>query len=269
MIVWLASYPKSGNTYLRSILASYFFSKDGNYTFDLIKNINQFPHGGLFKKLGIDINNQEEVVRNYIKVQEIINKKNSIQFFKTHSFFFKQFTDLKNTLGVIYIVRDPRNVVTSLSNFLNIPVDKALKYMTLGKGDGLTWMESWSKNYNSWKLFKNYEKYLLIKYEDLITKPDVIFLEILKFLFRLQNNSKLKIDENKFKNALDSTSFENLKKLENEKGFSEAKIDPDTGKQIPFFKLGSKRDWKKILEEKFKVEIEKNFKEEMQELGYL
>ena len=43
--------------------------------------------------------------------------------------------------------------------------------------------------------------------------PDVIFLEILKFLFRLQNNSKLKIDENKFKNALDSTSFENLKKF--------------------------------------------------------
>jgi hypothetical protein len=49
MIVWLASYPKSGNTFVRSMLASYFFSKDGSYDFSLIKNIKQFPHGGIFQ----------------------------------------------------------------------------------------------------------------------------------------------------------------------------------------------------------------------------
>ena len=48
MIIWLASYPKSGNTLLRSMLAAYFFSEDGNYNFELIKNIKQFPHGGFF-----------------------------------------------------------------------------------------------------------------------------------------------------------------------------------------------------------------------------
>ena len=51
MIVWLASYPKSGNTLVRSMLAAYFFSKDGIYDFDLIKNIKQFPHIGLLKNL--------------------------------------------------------------------------------------------------------------------------------------------------------------------------------------------------------------------------
>ena len=49
MIIWLASYPKSGNTLLRSMLAAYIFSKDGNYNFNLIKNIKQFPHGGFFR----------------------------------------------------------------------------------------------------------------------------------------------------------------------------------------------------------------------------
>ena len=88
MIVWLASYPKSGNTFVRSMLASYFFSKDGSYDFSLIKNIKQFPHGGLFQKLGIDIKNQSEVINSYIKVQDIINKSGSLQFLKTHSFFF-------------------------------------------------------------------------------------------------------------------------------------------------------------------------------------
>ena len=58
MFIWLASYPKSGNTLVRSMLASYFFSKDGIYNFDLIKNIKQFPNIELFKLLGVDIKNQ-------------------------------------------------------------------------------------------------------------------------------------------------------------------------------------------------------------------
>ena len=269
MIIWLASYPKSGNTLVRSMLSAYFFSKDGFYDFSLIKNIKQFPHGGLFQKLGIDLNNHAEVIRNYIKVQDIINKSESIQFFKTHSFFFEKFTNLDNTLGVIYIVRDPRNVIISFSNFMNMSIEETLKFMTKGKGDGLSWIESWSTNYNSWKIFKKHQKYLLIKYEDLIQKPDAIFLEILEFLFKLQNKSKIVIDENKFKNTIKSTSFENLQKLEKEKGFPEAHKDQNTGKIIPFFSLGSKRDWTKSLDKNIIVELEKNFNQEMKELGYL
>ena len=49
MILWLASYPKSGNTLIRSMLAAYFFSKDGVYDFNQIKNIKQFPNSDLFE----------------------------------------------------------------------------------------------------------------------------------------------------------------------------------------------------------------------------
>ena len=83
MFVWLASYPKSGNTLVRSLLASYFFSKDGIYNFDLIDNIKQFPHAALFKSFGFDIKNEKELIKNYIKVQESINQKNQIQFLKS------------------------------------------------------------------------------------------------------------------------------------------------------------------------------------------
>ena len=54
MFIWLASYPKSGNTLLRSLLSAYFFSSDGKFSFDLIKNIKQFPNMPYFKKIGID-----------------------------------------------------------------------------------------------------------------------------------------------------------------------------------------------------------------------
>ena len=82
MFVWLASYPKSGNTLVRSMLAAYFFSNDGVYNFDLIKNIKQFPVNALFQRMGINIQDEEEVIKNYIKVQASFNEQNSVQFFK-------------------------------------------------------------------------------------------------------------------------------------------------------------------------------------------
>ena len=65
MFIWLASYPKSGNTLIRALLASYFFSKDGVFNFEIIKKIKQFPHSGVFENLGIDISNEKEVVHEH------------------------------------------------------------------------------------------------------------------------------------------------------------------------------------------------------------
>ena len=285
MIIWLASYPKSGNTLVRSMLSAYFFSQDGNYNFELIKNIKQFPAINMFEELGIDIRNDIEVIKNYIKVQESFNKKNAIQFLKTHSYLFNfynkyPFTNLKNSLGVIYIVRDPRNVVESYANFSAITVEKASNIMTeeLYTGGDLNlprkepgrtknWIGTWASNYNSWKSFKYQSKYLLIKYEDLIDKPEKCFLKILEFVHKL-NGSNLKLDQSKFENTVRTTNFEILKKKEKDDGFFESKLDKEN-KKIPFFNKGSSRNWKKTLDTKIKNKIEAAFKNEMKELNYL
>ena len=283
MFIWLASYPKSGNTLVRSMLAAYFFTKDGIYNFELIKNIKQFPQIKLFERMGIDISKEEEVIKNYIKVQETFNEKNSIQFLKTHSYLFNinnyPFTDLNNTLGAIYIVRDPRNVVTSLANHLGKSLDEAAKKMieefkfggdlNSTKADRtLVYMGTWSGNYNSWKSFKDQKRYLLIKYEDLINNRDLALRKIIKFISEL-NRTKFIIDHKKFKNVIETTDFKHMQKLEEEKGFDEALIHSKTGKKIRFFNLGPKNDWNKILDKTIREKIEKNFKKEMKELGYL
>ena len=273
MIVWLASYPKSGNTLLRSMLAAYLFSKDGIYDFSLIRNIKQFPHGGLFIKMGIDIKNHNETVKNYIKAQESFNKKDAVQFLKTHSYLFNfnkenPFTDFNNTLGAIYIVRDPRNVVTSFSKYRGLTNEETADYMIKGSGDGLTWTNNWASNFHSWKLFKKHERYLLIKYEDLINKPELTFLNILNFIHKI-TKSKLVLDKEKFNNTIKTTSFENMQKLEKEKGFSEAGINEKTGEKVPFFNLGPKNNWRQSLDSETIQKIEKAFKKEMEELGYL
>ncbi len=285
MFVWLASYPKSGNTMVRSLLSAYFFSDDGIFSFDLIKNIKQFPNIKLFEDLGIDIKNDDEVIKNYIKVQESFCLKNSVQFLKTHSYLFNfynkySFTDLNNSFGAIYIVRDPRNVVTSYSRFASISVEDATKRMIdeIYIGGDLekksiadrtkTWVGNWAQNFNSWKSFSYQERYLLIKYEDLIKDTEKIFLKILEFVHKL-NSSNFKINEEKFYNAIKTVSFKNLQDLEKNKGFEESKIDEKSGKKIPFFNLGPNNDWKNNLDSNLRKKIEINFQKEMVELGYL
>ena len=278
MIIWLASYPKSGNTLLRSILASYFYSNDGSLKFEDLYNITQFPLSEQFLPLGIDINNDREVFKNFINAQKLINQeKRKIRFFKTHSslsrVYDNNFTDLHNTLGVIYIVRDPRNVVTSVAHHYNLTIDEATetmvdrnRFMQKTSRNLRVFIGSWNFSYNSWKNLKDQNKYLMIKYEDLITKKKTVLLKVFKFLSSL--GMRFDLDMIKLNKVIKNTEFEKMKIKEKNEIFSEAVTDKD-GKRKVFFNLGPKNDWRRLLDEKNKDKIEQNFKKEMIELGYL
>jgi hypothetical protein len=287
MIIWLASYPKSGNTLLRSMISSYFFTKEGKFNFKILNNINQFPDFKIFENYGINTSNQMEIVKNYINVQKQINikDKNLIRFIKTHSAFRSingyQFTDLNNSLGVIYIVRDPRSVAKSYANHNQMSLERASDRMleynaTLGglknpinEADKiLTHMGSWSSNYESWKEFKKSSRYLLIKYEDMIRDKEKTFITILKFIHKLVE-SQFSIDDDKLKNILKTTSFEYMQKLEKNFGFEESvKLKKDSEKNT-FFKYGPKINTPESLPAEIKKKLEVSLKKEMEELGYL
>lgn len=276
MILWLSSFPKSGNTYVRSLLSAYYFTKDGNFNFDSLKSIRQFPSEILFKKIGIFTKDANKNLKNYLRAQEYINKKASFIFLKTHSSFFNInnyiFSDLENTLGVIYVVRDPRNVITSFSNYYNISIKESFTAMTSDTkifekditNDLLTYVFSWNYHYNSWKYFKNYNKYLLIRFEDLIKNPKDCLIKILEFVYRL-HSKKPSINFDKLENAILTTSFDKLKAMEKKDGFNEKPSIVNSN----FFNLGIKNDYKKILDPKIKNQIENYFYSEMKELNYI
>ena len=279
MIIWLASYPKSGSTFLRSLISSYVYSESGNFDFKLLKNIKQFPTNEFFENLGIDVSNKNQVSKNYINAQIEINKKSRITFLKTHSSFCKMFnrynfTDLQNTLGVIYIVRDPRNVATSFARHNSKSVKDTVDIMTNSLATGNeanqveTYLGSWNFNYNSWKVFKSSNIYHLLKYEDLIFNTKNSFKQVLNFI---NNNLKfpISIDDRKVEKVIDETKFSKMRDLEKKVGFDEAKINDNTGKIVPFFNLGPKNNWKKNLDVDLSFKIQEAFREEMIELNYL
>ena len=285
MIIWLASYPKSGNTLLRSLISAYFFSDDGKFEFNLLKNIIQFPNVELFKKYGVNIEDDREVIKNYINIQNNINKANAntIKFIKTHSAPYtiegNSFTNLENTLGVIYIVRDPRSVVKSFSNHYQLSIEDStnslLTFSTLGgkinsnlaANKIVTHLGTWSSHYNTWKEFKKVNKYMLVRYEDLIKNTEEVFLNILEFIHGLKN-LKFTKEKNKFKNCIETTSFKNLQNIENNSYFPES-IKTENNEKINFFKYGPNNEWKNDLPKNLIETLEKKFQKEMIESGYL
>ena len=284
MIIWLASYPKSGNTWIRSFLASLLFNKNNKADLDGISNIPQYPLRSHFKNLVNNIDDIKEISSNWVKSQSLINNDKKIKFFKTHhalcNYQGNNFTNLENTLGVIHIVRDPRNIISSLLyHYSKENYNKALEFMldenkALGKKfdkksptvnrDMFTIISSWKNNYNSWKNFKG--NYLLIKYENLLYEPNKEFYKICNYL---TDKINIKFDDEKIFTAVKENNFENLKKLENSKGFNETVKDKSTGKLKKFFNLGPENKWENILDPKIKTILEKEFKKEMKELGYL
>ena len=141
------------------------------------------------------------------------------------------------------------------------------KFMAKTDKNSKVFIGSWNFSYNSWKSFEQQKKYLLIKYEDLVTKKKTVLLKVFKFLNSL--GMKTNIDMIKLNKVIKSTEFEKMKIKEQNEEFTEAMIDIKTGKRKIFFNLGPKNDWKKILNKKNKDKIEKAFSKEMEELGYL
>ena len=277
MIIWLASYPKSGNTWIRLFLNSLFYASNNITNINNI-NIGQFPTRKHFQGITDNVDDLNEFTQNCINAQLKINLSNEIKFFKTHHAYWtnknNKFTNTDTTLGVIHIVRDPRNIITSLKNHFNFnDYNHALNFL-LDEKKVITFdnqkiennlphiISSWKNHFNSWKKMK--KNYLLIKYENLLFSPEQEFGKIINYLERIFDR---KFDKKKVIDAIEKNNFDKLKEFEKKNGFIEA--PKFLGNSKSFFYLGPKNDWKNLLEAKISKKIENEFEKEMRELNYI
>lgn len=289
-IFWLASYPKSGSTLLRSILSSLFFTENGVFDLKLLESISQFEttyHVSKIKKLiGSDFNRLKNITVFYKYLLRIQEKENlgyqeDFKFYKTHSGNFvinnNFFTIEKNIRGIIYIIRDPRDVCISWANHTDTTYDKSIEFMTndvqsllwiKGKNESFdennipqSFISRWDKHVISWTSNKWHCPQLILKYEDLVYKKEDTIKVIANF-FTDRFGFKFHNLDNKILNILRTTDFQKMKEVELKEGFVEAQ----DGKT--FFRSGIKNQWKNKLNKKQIQKIEDTFKKIMDKFNY-
>ena len=283
MIIWIASYPKSGNTWVRSLLSTYLYTEDGIFNFNLLKKILKFPSKKYLKFFTKDFSDIKKISEYWIAAQNRINlyNENESIFLKTHSALCtlenNSFTNKANTQAVIYIVRDPRNVITSISNHYSFNIEESYNFMIDnskmlvadkwgGKNFGISEMlGSWSQHYKSWQNIK-FAPILNIKYENLINDTKNSLITIINFLQRF---IEVKVDNKKILKTVESCNFENLSKMEKKQGFDEAAYSKKISKKVDFFHLGEKNNWQNLLNLEIEKKIRTAFDKEMKELKYI
>ena len=273
-IVWLASYPKSGNTWIRCFLDAYFLNElDLN---DIVTSVTDDIVGLYQPGDSTDISKAPIDIQHLCRpmaLLRLVNMHNNTRgnnlplFVKTHSPHLiangVEYLPESLTKCVIYIVRDPRDVLPSFSKHMGKNVDTGLewmqdKYRTLGGTDRRTGelISSWDNHVLSY-IHADTHNVHYIRYEDLLNDPEQYFKKILE-------HSGITPDLERIRKAIDLTQLEKLKEKEQKEGFRES--SPFAKNE--FFGDGGTKGRDK-LQPKHLYRIEKAFGRVMKKLNYI
>lgn len=272
-IYWLASYPKSGNTWIRMFINAFMTKFPLN-----INSAYQYVTGDLRPAI-LQLTCAEKI-ENLSHSEQYLYRPamllNALKLAPTHTICLKTHSAKVAVDGIhaiplpisekaIYLVRDPRDVVISLSHHLGYTIDETIEFMnTPNQGGELQEVKlvhillTWSGHVESWTIKNDNLPYVAIKYEDLLINT-TIFHEILKLL----NLQLINDYEERFDLAVKETHFKNLQKLENKHGFIEK------GVRDKFFRVGKAEQWKKVLTRKQVDTIISHHREVMTYFGYI
>jgi hypothetical protein len=276
-IVWLASYPKSGNTWLRIFL------------YQLMRLIGGFPREadelnqldrasmyesilfGLFEQalgqpLETATRQQVSMVRASVHAM-IVERLNAVSLVKTHNVLGEvggyPTVNLGVTAGGVYIIRDPRDVAPSLAKHLGCDIDEAIRVMNVPgfetnnkKESAFEIWGSWSQHVYSWTT-PAHDMILVVRYEDMLAKPTETFGAILRHL-------RQRPREDQVLEAIELSSFDRLQRQEEERSFRERSERADR-----FFVSGKAGAWRDRLTPAQADRIVADHGVEMRRFGYL
>ncbi len=275
-IVWLASYPKSGNTWFRVFLSN-LLSKE-NHPAD-INNLFSTPIASnreLFDEAtGLSSSDltPEEIHNLRPGVYEYAARySNELLFQKVHDAWLlteagEPMFDKKVTQSTIYFVRNPLDVAVSFSNHLSKSLDATVQIMAdenfafSSKPNRLHLqlqqrLLSWSSHIQSW-VDQSELSVHVIRYEDMKTDTFNTFV-------KATNVIGLKASNEKIKRAIAFSDIKEMQKQEAEKGFKEKPANAES-----FFRKGIAGSWRTELPENLVKQICNDHREMMLRFGYL
>lgn len=250
-ICWLASYPKSGNTWLRAFLANYLENGPRPVPINTLHARSQaearaeryapYVPGGDTSRLSV-----EEIcaLRPLVHADLAAGAKGTA-FVKTHNFHgaYRGYP-LHNaavTSGAIYVVRNPLDVAISLARYFALTLDEAIVFMgeemtgTLNEAENVPQViSSWSLNVSSWTATPH-PRFLVLRYEDLLEKPLKAFRKVVELI-------GLPRDDARLKQAVRFSAFAQMQAQERSGGFLERHENAEQ-----FFRAGRRDQWRQVL----------------------
>ena len=275
-ILWIASYPKSGNTWTRTFLHNLLkiLEEDDDSPQD-INAMNEFTtweisakaYEKFLGKPAKDCDRKEIAALRPTVQKEIADNTDGLAMVKTHhALVMDRGTPTINfavTSGAIYLVRNPLDVAISYSHHMSSTVDFAIEEMATRDLETTVTEKSiyevygaWSQHVESWTR-KPHRTIYIMRYEDMLADPVQLFGGLARHLL-------LKPTPAQLKTAVDRSSFETLQKQEAESGFREK---PDVAER--FFREGKAGQWRQQLNRRQIRKIVQTHHVQMQRFGYL
>ena len=271
-IIWLASYPKSGNTWTRAFLHNFIKQSDSAYNINEMNALSTSDNG---------LHWYEQVLGKPVKeaTHEEINKARPLAHKLIHDesegfIFLKTHNALVNhdgiplhtpqfTAGAVYIARNPLDVAISYSFHMDMTIDEIIAVMVeqgylfpTNEKSVFQIQGSWSEHAYSWTRRENPSMFVM-RYEDMLNRPFDVFGDLVEFLH-------LPRDALRLRNAIELSSFKNLREMEEKEGFRERPKHTEK-----FFREGRADQWKVTLSVNQIKRIVKEHSEQMDRYGYL
>lgn len=270
-IVWLASYPKSGNTWVRAFLHNLIFKSEESYD---INKINLLSVGDsarewydeFLSKTCQDWGMDETAAARPRVHSKIAGLTDGLIFVKTHNALVTHagspMITPALTAGAIYMIRNPLDIVVSMSHYFQMDLDSAITIMNRSfeprpSNEKVVYQMwgSWSENVTTWTR-KLDSSLFVLRYEDLLEDPMIPFSALVEFLYLCPTRRQLE-------RAVENSGFKNLQAQEQEHGFVEM---PSSGQ---FFRKGVSGQWRELLtESQIQAVVDAHY-EQMSRFGYL
>lgn len=274
-IVWLASYPKSGNTWFRAFITALLDEKDEGICINRMKTDGIFSSRPLLDAVtGVESSNlsADEIDRLRPRLyNHLASTSERPLFIKVHDAYtyLEDGTPLLGTVNAkaIYILRNPLDVAVSFANhvsesFAQIVTNMGDESFAFCRGKNSLPPQtrqkllSWSAHVGSWASAKELPVYFL-RYEDMKADPVGAFSGAVRFI-------SLDCTQEQVRRAVELSSFDRLKAEEDREGFKEKPY-----KATSFFRAGKAGDWRNHLSDGQRERLIADHGEVMRQYGYL
>lgn len=272
-IAWIASYPKSGSTWLRAFLHNYIADGgtpyDINRLMDLSTGENAASRYQVFDPRPASAYSIRDVQTMRPRVhQAIADAQDGLVFVKTHNAQLivegVQLITKAVTGGAIYILRDPRDIAISYSRHLGLSIDRTIGFMNdpsaaTGGTDSAVYVRlaTWSGHVHFWTK-QPHPTLHVMRYEDMLADPTAAFGAVIRFLGQAPAPARLD-------RAIAHSDFAELRRQERAHGF----VEQPQQSQDRFFREGRGGQWREALTGAQIARIERDHGAVMQRFGYL